>query len=102
MRTTVLFAAIATLAAAIGTSAVAADRDRNRSDEPRQITDVRTADGFDQGMQAVPNNAGPQDHAYGWRYFSDPKVHRAVVISPQGDYYLSQGKGLLWVVKKPA
>ena len=48
-------------------------------------------------MQAVPNNAGPQERAHGWRYFSDPQARRAVVISPQGDYYLSRGKGLRWV-----
>jgi len=38
------------------------------------------------------------ERGHGWRYFSDPEARRAVVISPEGDYYLSRrGKGLRWV-----
>lgn len=97
MRTTVHLAAIAVLAAAIGTPALAADRDRDHSQERLPRAETRSGNGADQGMQAVPNNAGSQDRAQGWRYFSDPQARRAVVISPQGDYYLSLGKGLRWV-----
>lgn len=53
--------------------------------------------GFDYGMQPVSNPAGADERAHGWRYFSDPATYRAVVISPQGDYYLSLGQGLRWV-----
>ncbi|MDE2612480.1 MAG: hypothetical protein KGL78_03490 [Burkholderiales bacterium] len=95
MRTTLSLVAIAMLATAIGGPALAAGR--NRSQEPPTLTEARVADDVGQGMQAVPNNATPQDRAHGWRYFSDPKAGRAVVISPQGDYYLSQGQGLRWV-----
>ena len=49
-------------------------------------------------LQAVvPHSAAPEAPGYGWRYFSDPATRRAVVISPQGDYYYSRGKGLRWV-----
>ena len=51
----------------------------------------------DHGMQVVANNAAPDAPGYGWRYFSDPVARRAVVISPQGDYYYSRGKGLHWI-----
>ena len=94
MRTTVILATMAMLGATIASPALAADHGRDRGHEQASI---RSADGFDHGMQAVPNNAGPQERAHGWRYFSHPEARRAVVISPQGDYYLSLGKGLRWV-----
>lgn len=53
-------------------------------------------------MQTVANAAGPADQAFGWQYFADPAARRAVVISPEGDYYLSRGKGLRWVVSTAA
>ncbi len=93
MRTTALLAA-SILAAAAGSTAFAGDHDRDHRQQHRQVAAARGADAFDYGMQAVPNNATPAERAHGWRYFSDPKAHRAVVISPQGDYYLSEGKGL--------
>lgn len=91
MRTTVILATMAMLGAAAASPAIAADHGRDRGHQQA------SAGGFDHGMQAVPNNAGPQERAHGWRYFSDPQARRAVVISPQGDYYLSRGKGLRWV-----
>ncbi|WP_416401011.1 hypothetical protein [Alicycliphilus denitrificans] len=98
MRTTAILATMAMLAAAVASTAIAGDhgRDRDRGHGHQQAS-IRSADGFDHGMQAVPNNAGPQERAHGWRYFSHPEARRAVVISPQGDYYLSLGKGLRWV-----
>lgn len=50
-------------------------------------------------MKAVDVAARPGEPAHGWRYFSDPRASRAVVISPSGDYYYSQGKGLELVFK---
>ena len=99
MQSTALVTSIAILAALLGGPVLAADRDHGRDghrDRP-QVAAVRTAGGFDQGMQAVPHNAGPEEQGYGWRSFSDPAASRAVVISPQGDYYYSHGKGLRWV-----
>ncbi len=39
---------------------------------------------------------------HGWRYFSDAREARAVVISPSGDYYYSRGEGLQLVLKSTA
>lgn len=58
---------------------------------------VHHVSGFDHGMKPVSNPARTGARAHGWRYFSDPATYRAVVISPQGDYYLSGGQGLRWV-----
>ncbi|MBS0303926.1 MAG: hypothetical protein JSR43_00885 [Proteobacteria bacterium] len=97
MRNTFPLAAIALLAAAVGASALAGERDHDRRHDHQQSSDARSAADAGLGMQVVPNNAGPQDRAQGWRYFSDPEARRAVVISPHGDYYLSLGEGLRWV-----
>jgi hypothetical protein len=51
----------------------------------------------DSGMQTVPVSSKVGDPSHGWRYFSDARAGRAVVISPNGDYYYSQGKGLALV-----
>lgn len=50
--------------------------------------------GADSGMQVVPTTAGPGEPGHGWQYFSDPVAGSAVVISPQGEYFFSRGKGL--------
>ena len=50
-----------------------------------------------QDMHVVPHATAANAPGHGWRYFSDPAARRAVVISPQGDYYFSRGKGLRWV-----
>lgn len=46
------------------------------------------------GMQAVPTSAGPGEPAHRWRYYTDALAGRAVVISPQGEYFLNRGEGL--------
>lgn len=95
MRTSLLFATITLLGVAMATPAVAADREPGS--DRQQAGAARGNDGFDHGMRAIPHNTAPGERAHGWQYFSDPGAHRAVVISPQGDYYLSKGKGLHWV-----
>lgn len=95
MQATRFLVSIALLAATMGTPLLAADRDQQP--ERPQATDMRAADGLKRGMQAVTHNAAADAPGYGWRYFSDPTARRAVVISPQQDYYYSRGKGLLWV-----
>lgn len=67
-------------------------RDHRRDRE--HPTRVRRGSWFDHGMQAVPTGAGAGEPGHGWRYFSDPAACRAVVISPQGEYYYSRGEGL--------
>lgn len=97
MKTTVRLASIGMLAAILGGPVLAEDA-HNRHDHDRDRPHVaNTRAAADYGMQAVPHNAGADERGYGWRYFSAPEAHRAVVISPQGDYYFSRGKGLKWV-----
>lgn len=103
MKSTVFFVSIGMLATVIGNSVLAGDRDdgHDRDHDRSRVADTRPADGFDHGMQAVPlsHSAGPGERGPGWQYFSDPTARRAVVISPQGDYYDSRGKGLRWVAR---
>jgi len=95
MKETVRLASIGMLAAILVNPALAADRHDGPERDRTRVSSVRAAG--DHGMQVVPNAAGVNQRGYGWQYFSDPKKHRAVVISPQGDYYYSRGKGLKWV-----
>ena len=44
-------------------------------------------------LQVVPNRSLPDQEAYGWKYYSDPRAAHAVIISPVGEYFLSQGDG---------
>lgn len=61
--------------------------------------DRQSARGVDSGMQAVSIRSEVGQPGHGWRYFSDTHAGRAVVISPGGDYYYSQGDGLELVFK---
>lgn len=97
MQSTTLFASIAVLAAAISTPLLAEDRKNDAQLDGQNTTEKRFADGFDHGMQTVVHEASADAPGHGWRYFSDPTTPRAVVISPQGDYYYSRGKGLRWI-----
>ena len=95
MKPITYITAIAILTACIGTPSLAGDRPQEQGTQ--KTTKMRPASGYDHGMQVVANNAAPNTPGYGWRYFSDPVTRRAVVISPQGDYYYSRGKGLQWI-----
>jgi hypothetical protein len=53
----------------------------------------------DSGMQVVSTRTKSGQPGYGWRYFADAREGRAVVISPGGDYFYSQGNGLALVYK---
>lgn len=61
--------------------------------------DSRDARHADRGMQVVAVSPATGEPGHGWQYFSDAHKARAVVISPNGDYYYSQGKGLRLVHK---
>lgn len=67
---------------------------RDHRGERERATRERRGGGFDHGMKAVSTGAGTGEPGHGWRYFSDPAACRAVVISPQGEYYYSRGEGL--------
>ncbi|WP_341892234.1 hypothetical protein [Variovorax sp. YR752] len=53
------------------------------------------------GMQVVAVSPKAGEPGHGWQYFTDVRKSRAVVISPNGDYYYSRGHGLQ-LVYKPA
>jgi hypothetical protein len=97
MKSATLLASLAILAAAISTPLAARDREPNSQPGRQYLTDTRTKGGFDHGMQEIRHSASPNTPGNGWRYFTDPAARRAVVISPQGDYYYSRGKGLRWI-----
>lgn len=97
MHPTPLLVSIGLLTAAISTPLLAGGQEHGQRHNRQHQSDQRAADRFDYGMQVVNHNAAPDTLGYGWRYFSDPAGRRAVVISPQGDYYYSHGKGLRWV-----
>jgi hypothetical protein len=97
MKSTTLLATLAILAAAISTPVVAHDHKKAPQRDRQYASDKQTKVGFDHGMQEVRHGALPETPGNGWRYFTDPAARRAVVISPQGDYYYSRGKGLQWV-----
>lgn len=100
MKSARILASLGVLAALASTASLAeAPPPRTHAgvaDDGRQ--DERAArqlpDGYDRGMKQVPIAAGPGEPGHGWRYFVDAAARRAVVISPQGDYYHSRGKGL--------
>ncbi len=101
MKSPIFLASLGILAAAISTPLVACDHEQGAQRERRHVTDKRTVDGFDHGMQEVRHGASPDTPGNGWRYFTDPATRRAVVISPRGDYYYSRGKGLNWIAAEP-
>jgi hypothetical protein len=77
-------------AATVGFSSHAGDDRRKSARDHRQPAS---------GMQAVAVAAQAGEPGHGWQYFRDARGGRAVVISPNGDYYYSRGKGLALVYK---
>lgn len=102
MQPTALLASIGMLAALAGSPALAGDGERDRDHDRQRAPAARTDNSAERGMQVVPNPSEPNQRSHGWQYFSDPSALRAVVISPQGDYYFSRGKGLRWVAGTPS
>lgn len=76
-------------AAMTGVSSYAGEHHKESRDKRHQAS----------AMQAVAVMARPGEPAHGWQYFSDARRSRAVVISPNGDYYYSHGEGLELVFK---
>lgn len=91
MKSALLIASIAMLAGAASAPALAGAPHGAAAHPQHQ---ERYHDRAGHGMQAVATAAEPGAPGDGWRYYTDPQAHRAVVISPQGEYYLSRGKGL--------
>ena len=100
MKSARIFASLGVLATLTSIAAVAEVQppraqagvaDACRADERAP---ARLPRGYDRGMKEVPAQAGPGEPGHGWRYFADTEARRAVVISPQGEYFHSSGKGL--------
>ena len=66
---------------------------KERCGERQQRASDRHRDRSNPVLQLVPNSSEPEQAAFGWQYFSDPRAAHAVVISPVGEYYLSLGNG---------
>jgi hypothetical protein len=81
--------ALGIAAATIGFAAQAGDH-RKAAKDHRPVASAMQ-------VVAVSSKAGEPSH--GWQYFSDVRKARAVVISPNGDYYYSRGHGLQLVYK---
>ena len=94
IRSLGLYAAgLALAAASLSPYALARDQEARQAPAPTAQNQPRSS-----GMQVIHHAAQNGQRGHGWQYFSDPRARRAVVISPQGDYYFSQhGKGLRWV-----
>lgn len=103
LQTSVILLALAASAPAYARDGAKQSEAREASTTSPAASDRRvSATPADGGMAAVANNAGPGQPGDGWQYFSDVVAGRAVVISPQGDYHLSQGKGLKLIVAQTA
>jgi hypothetical protein len=120
MKKTLLLASIASLAAVTSTGSLADARDlraaggqalifghandsakrcnrdsKANGDKCRDRKVQRaTRLGYERGMRVVPVAASAGQPGEGWRYFTHPAASRAVVISPQGEYFFSGGEGL--------
>jgi hypothetical protein len=71
------------VAAAVLSSCTGADRDESKGNRHAESE-----------MQPVAVAAKLGESGYGWRYFTNEHEGRAVVISPSGHYYYSDGEGL--------
>ena len=97
MQTTKFLTTIALLVAVIGTPLMAGAGERDKRPARQEVSAKRVIGGFDHGIQPVVHSTSAEAPGHGWRYFTDPVARRAVVISPQGNYYYSNGKGLRWI-----
>jgi hypothetical protein len=87
------------IALAAGTAYGSDDDSRSHRERDARAAHADAARG---AFQTVPNAAAPGEPAFGWQYFADAAGRRAVVISPEGTYYFSRGKGLRAVAETGA
>ncbi|MEW6705564.1 MAG: hypothetical protein AB1430_12005 [Pseudomonadota bacterium] len=74
----------AALASIATVGACAGGGQRDAADHPRAF----------EPYVSIPIAAGVGEPGHGWQYFGEAEGSRAVVISPEGSYYFSQGTGL--------
>ena len=87
---------LSTLGLALGIAAATISLAAHAGDHQKVSKDPRHAAS---GLRAIAVSAKAGEPGHGWRYFSDPRQARAVVISPNGDYHYSRGQGLQLVFK---
>lgn len=106
MQLPTFLVSLALLATAIGTPVLAGGSEHGPQHERPSAARQRAAKNLaqeparTQEMQVVPHDAAANAPGHGWRYFTNPAARRAVVISPQEDYYYSRGDGLRWVAAR--
>ena len=94
MQVATTIASIGIAAALLGNTALAGDHsDRTQ----RHASRAERIEALNAPWQAIPTSAEAGSPGHGWQYFFNPQAARAVVISPDGHYYLSRGKGLRWI-----
>ena len=99
MQPSRLLASLALGAAALGTALLASGcaHGPQHGRPSAALQHAAPSAGPQDAMHVVPHGATASAPGHGWRYFSNPAARRAVVISPQQDYYYSRGDGLHWV-----
>lgn len=85
-------------AVVLGVAAVMTSISSHADDSRKEARGTRQGNS---GMQAVSTDTKSGQPGHGWRYFVDAREGRAVVISPGGDYFYSNGNGLALVYKAP-
>lgn len=94
MQAATTLASIGIAAALLSTTALAGDHsDRTQ----RHASRTERVEALNAPWEAIANPAEEGSPGHGWQYFFNPLAARSVVISPDGHYYLSHGKGLRWV-----
>ena len=84
------------IAAALGLAAAVATMSSHADGRRESAEHLFRADSK---MQVVAHRATPGEPGYGWQYFTEAGEARAVVISPRGDYFYSDGHGLMLAVE---
>jgi len=100
MPPSTLLPSLVLLATTLSTALLAGGCAQDPQHKRPSASQQRTAPSADQDLHVVPHAAAANTPGHGWRYFSNPAARRAVVISPQQDYYYSRGDGLHWVAAR--
>ena len=84
------------IAAVLGVAAAMTSVPSQADDHRKEARDSHRSSS---GMRAIVTGATIGQPGYRWRYFAEAGKGRAVVISPKGDYFYSDGGGLSLVRK---
>lgn len=87
---------LGTIGLALGLAAAVTGTSSHADDHRGESTPHRHRAG---GLQAISVSPQAGQPGHGWRYYSDAHKARAVVISPAGEYFFSDGAGLRQVFR---